>query len=228
MYQLISRDQITSSKKIIGTEIIKFQKSFYDVEVLQLYQEENKESEYWEIFDCVKKDPIVYKSFDSIININHTNIETFSQKLTEKLILIFDAINAHEFIVISHLKLDFFGNRKNEFQPLKNVYTKLETIVGDKSYKEAFILNRDSLANFVEILFWLVRYDPNIPEYIFFFDADEQVEFFICKYGNMHFRALQKEQITAEQWKNWGCTIIDVEHDNFTEDGNITEREILM
>src|SRR5262245_44353897 len=129
MTTLTTRNEIVKAKRIIGSELTKMQKGFYDEEMLQYYKDDNEEHLYWEKFDCLKNEVRDYPTFNKIIGLDHSNINTFTNKLTEKLTELFKTINATEFIIISHLKLDFFGNRENKFKPLVNSYKLLEKIV---------------------------------------------------------------------------------------------------
>ena len=205
------------------------QKVFYDEEMLQYYKDDNEEHLYWEQFDCLKNGEIDYSTFHKIIGLNHSDIDTFVNKLTEKLTELFHFINATDFIIISHLKLDFFGNRDNNYKPLKKAYNTLEKIVGDKTFNEAFEIDIDSLQDFIEILFWTTRCDPSVAEYIFVFDKDEQIQFHLCKYGNLHLTEYNREQLTDDKLKELGWTIINgQEYDNFTNDGKIKGRKIKL
>jgi len=67
-----------------------------------------------------------------------------------------------------------------------NAYKKLEKIVGDKTFNEAFKIDIQSLPDFIEILFWITRCDPSVAEYIFIFDEKEQIQINLCKYGNLN------------------------------------------
>ena len=227
MTTLTTRNEIIKTKKIVSTELTKMQKAIYDEEMLQYYKDDNEEHLYWEMFDLYKKTEIKYSTFYKIISLEHSDIDTFTTKLTEKLIDLFNTINATDFIIVSHLKLDFFGNRDNKFKPLKEAYKKLEKIVGNNTYKETFEIDTNSLPDFIEILFWIIRCDPSVAEYIFLFDKDEQVLIHLCKYGNIHLTEFNKEQLTEDKIIELGWTIIDgQEYDNFTSDGIIKGRQI--
>ncbi|MEO0042932.1 MAG: hypothetical protein RL329_2380 [Bacteroidota bacterium] len=90
----------------------------------------------------------------------------------------------------------------------------------------AFEIDLNSLPDFIEILFWTTRCDPTIAEYIFLFDIDEQIQFHLCKYGNLHLIEYNKEQLTEDKLSQLGWTIIvGQEFDNFTESGNIEGRK---
>jgi hypothetical protein len=229
MTTLTTRNEIVKTKRIIGSELTKMQKAFYDEEMLQYYKDENEEHLYWEKFDCIKNEEIEYSTFYKIIGLDHSNIDTFTDTLTEKLTELFKILNVSDFKIISHLKLDFFGNRDNKFKPLKKAYKSLEKIVGDKTFNEAFVIDIYSLSDFIEILFWTTRCDPSIAEYIFLFDADEKIQFHLCKYGNLHLTEYNKEQLTEDKLKKLGWTIIEgQEFDNFTESGKIEGRKIKL
>lgn len=229
MTTLTTRNEIVKTKRIIGSELTKMQKAFYDEEMLQYYKDDNEEHLYWEKFDCIKNEETDYSTFNKIIGLDHSDIDTFTNKLTGKLTELFKSINATDFIIISHLKLDFFGNRDNNFKPLKEAYKTLEKIVGDKTFKEAFEINIYSLQEFIEILFWTTRCDPSVAEYIFLFDKNEQIQFHLCKYGNIHLTEYNNEQLTEDKLKELSWTIIEgQEFDNFTESGKIKERKIKL
>ena len=157
MTVLTKRLEIVKAKRIIGSELTKIQKAFYDEEVLKYYKAENEEHLYWEQFDLIKIEEVNYSTFNKIISLHHSDIETFPIKLTEKLIELFKIINATRFIIISHLKLDFFGNRINNFKSLHEAYKLLERTVGDNTFNEAFEIDISSLPEFIKILFWLTR-----------------------------------------------------------------------
>ncbi len=219
MTTLTTRNEIVKTMSIVGSELTKMQKAFYDEEVLQYYKDNNEEHLYWGKFDCVKNKENDYPAFNKIIGIDHSDIDTFTNILTERLTELFKDINATDFIIISHLKLDFFGNIDSKFTPLKDAYEKLEKIVGDKTFKEAFVIDINSLSDFIEILFWTTRCDPGVSEYIFIFDKDEQIQIHLCKYGNIHLTEYHKEQLTGAKLKKLGWTIIDgQEFDNFTSE----------
>jgi len=205
------------------------QKAFYDEEILQYYKEDNEEHLYWEQFDCIKYEEIDYSTFNRIISLDHSDIDTFTGTLREKLNNLFKTLNINDFIIISHLKLDFFGNRDNKFKPLRKAYNTLEKIVGDKTFNEAFEIDIYSLSDFIEILFWTTRCDPNVAEYVFVFDKNEQIQFHLCKYGNLHLTEYNNEKLTDDRLKELGWTIIEgQEYDNFTNDGKIKGRQIKL
>jgi len=229
MITLITRKEIIRTKKIISSELTKIQKSFYDEEALQYYKDNKEENLYWEQFDCLKNKEINHPIFTKIIGLNHSDINSFVEHLSAKLMVLFQTLKITELVVIAYLKLDFFGGRENNYKFLKKSYKKLEKIVGNQVYKEAFIIDMGSLSDFIEILFWTKRCDPNVAEYIFLFDMNEQIQLCLCKYGNLHVTEYNKEQLTEGVLKELGWTIIEGrEFDNFSETGKIEGRRIRL
>lgn len=226
MITLKPRSEIVQLKHIIHSELTKMQKVFYDEEMLQYYKDAGEEHLYRECFDCLQFEELDYSTFNKIISINHSDINSFTVKLTEKLTELFHAVGASEFIIITHLKTDFFGNREIKYKPLKGAYLKLEKIVGVNTFKEAFEFDIDNLSDFIEILFWTTRCDPSTAEYIFLFDTNEQFQIHLCKYGNLHLTEYYNERLTREKLRDLGWEIIEgQEFDNFTNDGGIRGRE---
>jgi len=229
MVTLTSRKDISSTKKIIGSELAKMQQAFFDEEVSQLYKNDNEEELYRERFDCIQNEIVNYNTFNKIIGLKHHDINTYTTELSIKLSDLFKVIGAEQIIIISHLKIDFFGNRDNTFELLESAYSRLEAIVADDTFKEAFVIDIKSLPDFINILFWIIRFDPVAAEYIFLFDDKEQVEISLCKYGNGHLTEFNEERLTEDKLVDLGWTIIKgEEHDNFTGDGKIEGRQIKM
>lgn len=227
MLTTANRKDIIESKKIICSELAKIQKSFYDEEVVQYYKDQGELSQFWEMYDCYNREALDYPVFHKVITINHTQLESFTATLTQKLTQLFEAINATDFIVVSHFKLDFFGNRDNDFAPLDAAYNELEKVVGGSKYNEAFKFNIQDLLKFVDIFFWITRCDPSAPEYIFLFDSKEQIQLNLCKYGNLHITEFNVERLTEDKLAKMGFSIITgPEFDNFDESGKIEGRVI--
>lgn len=224
---LITRKEIFLSKPIIGSEITKLQKAFFDEELLQEYKDDGEELLYWNMFDCVNDPTSAYEIHHTIIGLDHTDINSYTTVLSNKLKELFQAIHADEVYILSHLKLDLFGNRDNQFRPLAKAYEKLEDITGQTSYKEAFLINISQLREFIDVLFWLTRCDPCVPEYILLFDKNEKVELFICKYGNIHLTEIGNHQLINERLTALGWQVIEgQEFDRFSDDGAIEGRQI--
>lgn len=229
MITLTTRKEIVEAKKIIGSELTEMQKAVFDEDILQYYKDDNEEHLYREMFDFFEHKLCEYKAFYKVISLEYSDIITFTKVLTGKLIELFNLLDVKEFYIISHLKLDFFGNRDNKFKPLVKSYKQLEKVVGQKTYKEAFAFELVDLSNFIEVLFWLTRCDPSIAEFIFLFDKSEKVQIRLCKYGNVHLAEYGNEQLTDDLLISLGWTIIDgQEFDNFSVDGKIEGRRIKL
>src|SRR5690606_41505934 len=158
------------------------------------------------------------------IRLPNNNLDNHTEKLIEKIISLHDFLNVKELIIISHLKLDFFGNLEHDFPKVINDYKKLSEYLPNKSFKEAIELDKSEIGNFVEIFFWLERCDPSIPEYVFWFDKNEKFCFYLCKYVNIHFIDLTKGNlITENELKNLG---FDLDDEDQFEQNAIDRRQI--
>lgn len=222
---LLPRLEVTKHKPIISSEITTFQKAFYDEELLEEYKEDGEEDVYLEIYDHVSTAVVSYDFFNKIIGYEHTDIESFTQSLTLKIKTLLEFTGIKSCYVLSHIKLDFCGDKSDEFNPLAQSYEKLEKIVGADTYSEAFQVKTEELGDLIEIFFWTVRCDPNTPEYIFFFDEAEQLRFNICKYGNIHLTEFKQEKLSDEVLESLGWTVIKgQEYDQFAVAGGIKGR----
>ena len=162
------------------------------------------------------------------LGINHSVLETFPKKLSERINSLFDFLNVEQFIIISHLKLDLFGNTEHDYDKVKNAYEQLKKMIVSESYKEAILADRKDLPKLIDILFWLERCDGSIPEYIFWFDTNERFCFHLCKYGKIHFidftngDLISKEKLAELEFEilEGSCS------EQFTEENKIENRKI--
>jgi hypothetical protein len=229
MITCITRQEIAKTKKLISSELATIQKAVFEEEILEEYKKDNEAPLYLDSFDFLDKKTTEFIRHYKVLRLGHTDIDTFVPRLTDKLEELFPITGSAEFIIAADLKADFFGNRNNKFKPLVKSYKQLEQIVGTNSYKEAFVTDRQSLADFMEIVFWLVRCDPGVPQYIFIFDSQEKIQFHLCKYGNIHLTEFGTETLSAEIVKSSGWEIIEGrEYDNFTGDGKIKGRRLKL
>ncbi|MCA4782689.1 hypothetical protein IF125_10530 [Empedobacter stercoris] len=212
--KVINRNNIFQNYLEIRKLISNFQNAFFDEEY------DSKEDE---IFDALSfENKIETENFS--VRVPNNNLENHPDKLTEKIKSLLDFLNVKELIIISHLKLDFFGNLEHDFPKVINAYKKLSEYLPNKSFKEAIELDKSEIANFVEIFFWLERCDASIPEYVFWFDKDEKFCFYLCKYGNIHFIDLTKGNLIPEnELKNLGFELDD---ENQFEKNAIEGRQI--
>lgn len=229
MLTLVTRKAIANQKPIIASEIVSLQKAFYDEEALEAYREDGEEDLYWELFDLLHDKQESYQSFHKIIGLNHSDLNSYTLLLVSKLQQLADHLQIKEWIVLAHLRLDFFGYRDNDYTPLEQSYQALEKLTGLTTYKEAFRMDSAGLADFIPILFWIQRCDPSVSDYICVFDEQEQLCFFICKYGNIHLTEMGREQLSPAILESLGWTVIDgPESDPFTSDGAIEGRKIRL
>jgi hypothetical protein len=174
---LIERKKIFQTYNNITSLIKGFQKAFFD--------EENDSLED-EMFDALNFEPKKASNSSFNLSVNHNILDTFPEQLSERINGLFDLLNVEQFIIISHLKLDLFGNTDHNYDKVKNSYEQLKKITISESYKEAILADKKDLPKLIDILFWLERCDGGIPEYIFWFDTNERFCFHLCQYGKIH------------------------------------------
>ena len=225
----LKRKEIFKHKKIIASEIKFIQQAIFDEDILGFCESEVEKNEYLERFDSINLDASKVNNFNKLIGLDHFEITTYVKKLSEKLIELFNYLNATNFYIISHLKIDFFGNLKNKYKPLVKAYQKLEIIVGKATYNEAFEINTSSLKEFLEILFWTSRCDPSTAEYVFIFDKEERFQFHLCKYGNIHLTEYNNELLSKELIEKSDLKLIEGdEYDKFGTEGKIEGRKLKL
>ena len=225
--KLLSRKRSVENKPVIQTELTSFQNLFFDEEILKEHIENKEEHLYHNIFDFLNEETIEYDFKTKIIGIDPICIDTFTNELSIKLVALLQSYGIEELIFLSHLKFNVFGWREKGSSPLEKAHQHLEKIVGSSFYDEALLIPIAQLHKIVNIAFWLTRCDPSIPEYLLFFDTNEHLHFFICKYGNVHFTELSEKHLDEEEFCELGFSLITgQEWDYFSENGNIQGRKI--
>lgn len=158
------------------------------------------------------------ETYNRIIGIEHKAIDTYPDVLAAKLKELYHAIGVIEIYILSHLRLDWFGNRDGAPKPLADSYTRLDRIVQGSTYDGAFHIDLPVLDNFIGILFWMARYDPAAPEYIFLFDDQGKTQLNLCRYVNIHLTMFSKEHLTDGKLAALGWTIVEgPESDRFPD-----------
>lgn len=214
---LIERNQIFRKLKNIPSLIKEIQQSFLDEEF------ENIDDE---MFDAIslENEKVKYSSFS--IMLNHSDINSYAKELAVKLIDLLKFLKTEKLILISHLKLDFFGNLEHDYLKVINAYSELSKITNSKTYKEAIETKILEIESLVEIFFWLERCDASIPEYVFWADSNERFCFYFCKYGNIHFVDFTNGNLISEKDLEKLNFIVNQDYDQFSDNGIIENRKI--
>jgi len=200
MIELISRQSVFDNYKTLTSEIVEIQKSMFDSD--PLFEDDDDGKWYAEMHDAINIPHHDIKKYYSIVSFDHTNINTFTIALTEKLQALLIKLNVRDLIVIAHLKLSFVGNPNNTYLPFQKAINKFKEITKDLEYEEAFKINLIDLPTFIEIIFWIERCDARSPEFIYFSDANESISFYLCKHGGIHIIEYAKEIISDELIKS--------------------------
>jgi hypothetical protein len=215
--KLIERSQIFKQQKHISSLIKGFQESLFDEEFDKVDDE---------MFDAISLKIEKVKNTGFSIMLNHSDINSYPKELAKKLKELLTYLKTEKLTLISHLKLDFYGNLEHDYEKVINAYSKLSKITNSKTYKEAIESEIEEINNLVEILFWLERCDASIPEYVFWTDTKDRFCFYFCKYGNIHFVDFTNGNLISEtELENFGF-IVNEDYDQFSENGIIENRQI--
>ena len=202
MIELIDRKKIFESAQNLTFEIAHIQNDMFEDDP-DLFESEQDRIEYGEMFDLKDLKPKKVNKFYKVISFDHSELQTYTPRLTNILLEFLKELQVDKLFVISHLKLNFFGaNLKHSYTPIKKAYKKLENIVKSRNYDEAFAIDREDLTEFIEIAFWIERCDASAPEFIFFHDVKDRFSFYLCKEGNIHIIEYNKEIITPTILQN--------------------------
>ena len=215
--KLIERSQILIQQKNISSLIKGFQEIIFDEEFDKVDDE---------MFDAITLKIEKVKNTGFSIMLNHNDINSYPKKLAKKLKELLTHLKTEKLTLISHLKLDFYGNLEHDFEKVISAYSKLSKITNSKTYKEAIESEISEIESLVEIFFWLERCDASIPEYVFWADSKERFCFYFCKYGNIHFVDFTNGNLITENELEKLHFIVNEDYDQFSEDGIIENRQI--
>jgi len=196
MVTKISRLDVLNNNNI-AVVISEIQKVMYDDDP-ENYLTESDRVDQLKSFDATGLITKPVEQFYSIISFEHSDIKTFTNELTAKILALLNLFNTTDIFIISHLKFNLFGKLKNKYPPLKNALEKTKKLLGSLNYDEAFQISLEDLHSFVETFFWIERCDPSAPEYIYFADLDDRFAFHFCKHGNIHLIEFENEIINTE------------------------------
>lgn len=223
MVKLISRTDVFEKYPHIGRLVSEFQKALddgADPEYCAIDSEEDQSLKDAIIFNL---EPV--KTFNEVIGIDENNIDIFPSLLANELAALFNILGIEELIVISHYRMNFFGNLKNKFAPLKKAYRQLHNITENYDYRGTFDFTLSDLPVMINIAFWLERCDPSVPEYIFFTDKYDRITFYLCKHGKVHFMTTSNI-INDKLLANSNLKTFDDCWDDFSTSGKIKGRRL--
>lgn len=196
MIEHITRKFVFDNYKAITSVIVDIQKSMFDSD--PLFEDGDDGKWYTEMNDAIHIPVNDIKKHYSVVSFDHSDIDTFTIALSEKLTKLLTKLNVSELIIIADLKLNFIGNPSNRYQPFQKAIKKFKNITKNLEYEEAFKISLTDLPSLIEIVFWIERCDARAPEYIYFSDANETIAFSLCKSGGIHIIEYGKEIVFDE------------------------------
>lgn len=217
MIEKIDRNIILERHENIASQISGMQRAFYDEDDLNSCETDEEKKEYLSSYDAVNIYKDSKKSFNNTISFDYSDIETFTKVLTQNLTKLLSEFKIEKLIIITHFKMNFFGNLKIKHKHLKSAYDNLSKIVGCSSYEEAFKIDIEDLFNFIDSFFWMERIDGSAPEYIYFFDEKERLGFNLCRHGKVHTIEFDREILTPKVLNKYGWENVNDCSDTFNE-----------
>lgn len=196
MIEHITRQFVFDNYKAITSVIVDIQKAMFDSD--PLFENGDDGKWYTEMNDAIDIPVNDIKKHYSVISFDHSDIDTFTIALSEKLTKLLTKLNVSELIIIADMKLNFIGNPSNRYQPFQKAIKKFKDITNDLEYEEAFKISLTDLPSLIEIIFWIERCDARAPEFIYFSDANETIAFYLCKSGGIHIIEYGKEIVFGE------------------------------
>jgi len=211
MIQLKTRTATLAAAPLIASEISKIQNLFFEEETLALFKADGEEQVYLSLFDGREAEDVDVEAFTKIIGLKYKDkdLNVLITSLAEELTKLLTHIQTTDLVLISHLDMDFFGNRTNQYAPLVAAYQKLEAITSADSYKGTIEFGIDELATFVKMLFWITRCDPSSPEVLLLFDTQQRFAMTICKHGNIHLTEYSEELLTEDLLASMGWKVLN-------------------
>nr|WP_294859214.1 hypothetical protein [uncultured Fluviicola sp.] len=198
MIEQIERKDVFKQHSNSALEISQIQRAIYSEDDLNTCENEAERNEYLSAFDTLHELGRSNKTFNTIISFDHSDLETYPEKLSKKLITLFSDLNTNKLLIITHLKINLFGNLNTQHPHLKQVYKDLKQLIGNDRYDEALKIGIQDLERLIPIVFWMQRIDTLSPEFLFFHDEQNRFSFYICKYGKVHLTAFETELFTSE------------------------------
>lgn len=223
MIKTVLRTEIFEKNKNITAVINKLQ----DFSVPDYEETEEEIAERITSNDTVNISVENMESYYNVISFDHSDINTFTEELTKRLIDLLTVLGIREVYIVSHLKMNLLGCKKNTYKPLKNALLRFEKLIGMPNNDEAFEVDLIDFPQCIETFFWLERCDPSAPEYVFFANKEDDFSFYLCKDGNVHTIAFEKEKLTQEVLENTGWQFLNEGcNDKFSEDNAIEGRRL--
>ena len=223
MVEHITRQFVFDNYQAITSVIIDIQKAMFESDAL--FEDGDDGKWYNEMHDAINISFKDVKKYYNTISFDHSDINTFTNVLSDKLIKLLTKLDVSDLIIISHKKLNFIGNPNNKYNPFQKAIKKFKDVTQNLQYDEAFRVNLVDLPTLIEIAFWIERCDAGAPEYIYFSDVNEKLAFYICKLGGIHLIQYNQEIVFDELVESLGMHFVNQNcEEKFSADSKIEGR----
>ena len=207
MIKPVTRDFVFKNFAAITSEIAEIQTAMFDDDPDYFLKDDDRQW-YYDTHDAIALEAKKIKKYYSVISFDHTQITTFTDELSKKMVYLLNQLNIEEVVMIGHVKLEFVGNPDNKYKPFQKAIKSFAELTGEIKYDEALIVDMKSLPKLIEIAFWMERCDSSCPEFIYFSDVKERLAFYICKSGGVHIIEFDCDIVTDEVIEGLGMYFV--------------------
>lgn len=140
--------------------------------------------------------------FDSVTNIkwigsakfisSKTNANAYLLNVGEALNDLRKNINNNDLIVLGDWSTSWLS-QDNDYKPVKETLNWLGKYI-DFDFNGGFLLRDNDLIQFIPRLFWLIRCNSSLPEFLMTFENYKTI-ISICQYGILHVESYDKEEL---------------------------------
>ena len=165
-------------------------------DVLEFAETEEEKRDISKVYDAVHHQSLSFISNlkERIVYHPEDDLSLYPFLLSHALCRFFENEHIRTFYVMPHIKRSLVGLEGDASLWLSQQW--LMSIAGNRDYNEAYAVNQSSFEEMIQALFWIVRCDASISEYVFL--QPDRTNYFmsLCKYGNLHFHLFRENELT--------------------------------
>lgn len=169
--------------------------------------------------------------FGSIIaELDAPTFEVFIENIGQSLVRLTSALGWDQVFVICDARHPYLA-QENTYKPVRNATQNLLAMGMTRTSIEGAVLNENTISDFFESIFWIVRCNASAPG-ICFSSSNSNIIGTLCKHGNIHFecysqaeREFLKEALKTSSFIEVASGIC---FENFSASGAIRGRQIIV
>ncbi|RZJ35629.1 MAG: hypothetical protein EOO51_04635 [Flavobacterium sp.] len=226
MINIMKRSELLASHSAVQEEVLQLQTDLYDADQHDFLPSKKQKAAYLDQFDARDFAKSTVTKHYKVLSVHEIDLRSYPKLLSAKLFKLLEHLDITSLVIVSHLKVNWFGNLRNSYAALQQSYANLAEITKTKNFCEALEISIDEVPRMIDIFFWIARCDSAAPEYLLFFDSKSRFAFFICQYGNLHTIEFETERLTPKLLLSVGLEEIKSRcYDKFGSNGKIEGRK---